>query len=362
MKDKVIPPGVPVALGGSYEVKPVTLPLLARQPAKREFVKQDLLEAAREKVGNSKEDLQLDAARKSLIALEALLKTEEMEDAGLKDSADWKEAALKTHEWQRQATLAEAKWSLHSAARAKEQAEANMARAKEKKDSAAQTQATRAMATAKKSMDAAKKKMTSAEKAMGKNLTTEYTPRKLDKYPNQSSGRRLAFARWLTRDDHPLTARVAMNHIWLRHFGQPIVPTVAEFGGNGREPTHPALLDWLAAEMVSKNWSMKEMHRLICTSTTYRMSGTTDKDNLEIDPDNLYLWRMPSRRMEGEIVRDNILWIAGTLDPKLGGADISYKSAQTSKRRSIYLQHAHEKLVEFVQIFDGPESERMLYA
>ncbi|MCB1235372.1 MAG: DUF1553 domain-containing protein, partial [Verrucomicrobiae bacterium] len=116
--------------------------------------------------------------------------------------------------------------------------------------------------------------------------------------------------------------RVAMNHVWLRHFGQAIVPTVNEFGANGREPTHPALLDWLAAEFMDSGWSMKAMHRQIVLSAAYRMSSTPDNADLAKDPDNLYLWRMPSRRMEGEIVRDNLLWIAGRLDPVLGGPEI----------------------------------------
>ena len=97
------------------------------------------------------------------------------------------------------------------------------------------------------------------------------------------------------------------------------------------------------------------MHRLIVTSAAYRMSSTPEKNNFAVDPDNTYLWRMPSRRMEGEIVRDNLLWIAGRMDPEMGGPDIDHKTAQESRRRSIYLRHGREKLVEFVQIFDGPK-------
>ena len=147
-----------------------------------------------------------------------------------------------------------------------------------------------------------------------------------------------------------------MNHIWLRHFGTAIVPTVNEFGGNGQAPSHPALLDWLAAELVERNWSMKEMHKLIVLSATYRQSSTPSQNNAAIDPDNHYLWRMNSRRMEGEIVRDNLLWVGGNLDDTMGGPEIPQTEALTSKRRSIYLRHAHEKLVEFVQIFDGPKT------
>ncbi len=132
------------------------------------------------------------------------------------------------------------------------------------------------------------------------------------------------------------------------------MPTPSEFGGNGREPTHPALLDWLADEFMAQDWSMKKLHKLIVMSAAYRMSSHFSSDNAAIDPDNEYLWRMPTRRMEGEIVRDNLLHIAGLLNREMGGPDIDNNLAQKSTRRSVYLRHAHEKLVEFVQIFDGP--------
>ena len=197
--------------------------------------------------------------------------------------------------------------------------------------------------------------MVAAEKQKKKPVTEKYKAREGLDFPATSTGRRLAFAKWLGSEANPLTARVAMNHIWLRHFGQAIVPTVAEFGAHGRAPTPPALLDWLAAEFMSRGWSMKAMHRLIVTSAAYRMSGTSEETNFAKDPDNIYFWRMPSRRMEGEIVRDNLLWIAGRMDSKMGGPDIDHTTAQDSQRRSIYLRHGREKLVEFIQIFDGPK-------
>src|SRR5262249_39466608 len=134
-----------------------------------------------------------------------------------------------------------------------------------------------------------------------------------------SSGRRLALARWITHPANPRTARIAVNHIWLRHFGQALVPTVANFGLNGNLPSHPQLLDWLAAEFVEHDWSMKHVHRLIVLSSTYRQTAAdTQRDTVEsgvlrahavgpvvdaavaqsIDPENRLLWRMNSRRME----------------------------------------------------------------
>jgi len=144
-----------------------------------------------------------------------------------------------------------------------------------------------------------------------------------------------------------------VNHIWLRHFGQGIVASPNDFGANGRPPSHPALLDWLAAELMANNWSMKEIHKLIVMSSTYRMASTPDEANTKIDPDNVYLWRMPSRRMEAELVRDNLLYLGGNLDLTMGGPEIDHKLGLTSKRRSVYLRTAAEKEVEFLKLFDN---------
>ncbi len=354
LKDKSIPPGVPEFLGGTYEVQPVSLPLVASQPARRDFVKQDFIAQMRGAMEQAKQPEQRLAAESALAVLEAQFAIEEMEAAGEKKSDAWQTAAKNLVNLQRQANLQEAQWNLKSATEKQEQAKETLAKAETNRKTAAITKAEQKLEKADQAHKAAQTSLKKAKAAIQAEVSTKYTPRKQPTYPQESSGRRLAFARWLTDDQNPLTARVAMNHIWLRHFGQPIVPTVNEFGGNGREPIHPALLDWLSAELVQRNWSMKDMHRLIVTSATYRMAGTGPEENLQIDPDNLYLWKKSARRMEGEIVRDNLLFISGRLDPQVGGPDIDNKQAQESRRKSIYLRHAHEKLVEFVQIFDGP--------
>jgi len=169
----------------------------------------------------------------------------------------------------------------------------------------------------------------------------------------ESTGRRLAFARWLTDAANPLTARVAVNHVWMRHFGQPLVQSVFDFGKNGRRPTHPALLDWLAAEFVAKKWSMKRLHKLIVTSRTYRQSSTPDAKNLAADRDNAYFWRVPPHRLEAEAVRDQLLFVAGKLDPAAGGPELDQASGLTVFRRSLYFRHAHEKQMELLQLFDA---------
>lgn len=354
LKDEAIPPGVPGSLGGTFSIEPVSLPLLASKPDRRDFVKQDLIAQAEKSVADAKDEIALQAADAKLAALIAVLEIEVMEDGGQKDSEAWTAAAMKLVELQRQAAVSDARWKVATGKAAVAKAEATLAKAAKDKNKTNESKANKSLATAKKSVVAAEKTLATAEKNLTAKITTKYVARKQSVYPETSNGRRLAFARWLTAPQNPLAARVAVNHIWLRHFGQPIVPTVNEFGGNGREPTHPALLDWLADEFMARNWSMKEMHRLIVTSASYRMSSLSNASNLAVDPDNRFLWRMPTRRMEGEIVRDNLLHISGRIDRTMGGPDIDNKLAQKSMRRSVYLRHAHEKLVEFVQIFDGP--------
>src|SRR5439155_2039715 len=132
-------------------------------------------------------------------------------------------------------------------------------------------------------------------------------------------GRRRALAQWIAGRDNPLTARVAVNHIWMRHFGKPLVESVSDFGRNGKKPTHPELLDWLALELMENGWSMKHLHRLIVTSAAYRMQSKAGGSNATIDPENRYVWHFNARRAEGEIIRDSVLHVAGQLDPTIGG-------------------------------------------
>jgi hypothetical protein len=190
-------------------------------------------------------------------------------------------------------------------------------------------------------------------------------------YPATSTGRRLALARWIARRENPLTARVAVNHIWLRHFGRALVPTVFDFGHNGQPPTHPALLDWLAAEWLGaqgdgaegpsgtvgsaagESWRMKRLHRLIVTSSTYRLASTPDAAMLAADPDNVWLWRFGPRRLEAEAVRDNVLYVSGGLDLARGGPDLDHRQGLALRRRSLYFRHAPEKQMEFLKLFDA---------
>ena len=137
-----------------------------------------------------------------------------------------------------------------------------------------------------------------------------------------STGRRTALAKLLTDPANPLTARVIVNRVWQYHFGKGIVATPSDFGIKGEQPTHPALLDWLASEFVSHGWSMKYLHRLIMTSATYCQSSASRSDAAKVDPENKLLWRFPIHRLEGEAIRDSALSVAGLLNPKMSGPSI----------------------------------------
>ncbi|MEO1994994.1 MAG: DUF1549 and DUF1553 domain-containing protein, partial [Planctomycetaceae bacterium] len=144
-----------------------------------------------------------------------------------------------------------------------------------------------------------------------------------------TSGRRLALARWIAHPDNPLTARVMVNRLWHYHFGQGLVTTPSDFGRAGQPPSHPQLLDWLAAELIRSGWSLKHIHRLILTSRTYRQtsrSGTAIRSSHDgtntargIDPDNRLLWRQNLRRLDAEAIRDSVLTVSGSLNLQMSG-------------------------------------------
>jgi hypothetical protein len=186
--------------------------------------------------------------------------------------------------------------------------------------------------------------------------TSNYTPLGTE-IPHQSTGRRLAFAKWLVDRNNPLAARVATNHIWLRHFGAPLVDNTFDFGLRSPRPRNQPLLDWLSVELMENGWQMKHIHRLIVTSSAYRLSSTSKgaaEIDLAADHDNHFLWRMNPRRLEAEAIRDSVFYSAGNLDLTRGGPDIVFTLASESPRRSIYFQYADEKMSKLLQVFDNP--------
>ncbi len=178
-------------------------------------------------------------------------------------------------------------------------------------------------------------------------------------------GRRLAFARWLTQPDHPLTARVMVNRIWMHHFGRGIVKTPENFGRAGERPSHPELLDWLATEFVRQGWSLKSLHRLLVTSETYRQTSTVSDEALRKDTDGSLLSRMPLRRMEGEVLRDTLLYLSGQLDETpYGPADpvdvrrdglVTSLASEQGWRRSIYVLQRRTQIPTLLENFDYPQ-------
>jgi len=173
-------------------------------------------------------------------------------------------------------------------------------------------------------------------------------------FASTSTGRRSALAKWITDRRNPLTARVAVNHLWNRHFGTPLVATPFDLGRNTPDPTHPELIDWLASELMDNQWSMKHLHRLIVTSATYRMSSTLalSAENVTKDPDNRFWWRRTPIRIESQAVRDSILSLAGSLDPTLGGPSVPSDQQEASKRRSLYFFHSNNERNLFLTMFD----------
>jgi len=357
-KKNPLAPTVPAALGGSsLAIASIKLPRDAVQPERQAWLIADTLQAheaavkaAEISLANandmSKELAQLDLqlAQGKLASLKAVLEVEALEDSAPKSPA-WEKAALQTATLQREVKLLEAR--------------KNVAKAKSALPGNANT-----FTVLKKNLIDAEAALKKVEEESKKPVTTAYAKRVVSNYPSVSTGRRLALAKWIADVHNPLTARVAVNHIWLRHFGRPLAPNAFDFGANGKTPSHPALLDWLAAEFMNPGeahgppsvglpWSMKHLHRLILTSRAYRMDSTADKENLARDPDNVYFWRMNGRRMEAEIVRDSVLAVAGQLDRTFGGPEIPEQQGLTTKRRSIYYRYAPEKMMEFMTIFDS---------
>jgi hypothetical protein len=357
-----IVPAAPRVMGGaSLKIEPVALPLSAIVPEKREFVVRDLRAAAAQAASDARAALERKAleaggadaaaARKALdelplatleasvaearrAALDAVLEVERLDDAGSKASPERAAAARAAAAAQRAQAVAEAKRGLVAARLA-------VARAAAGKDAEPRKKA----ADAEKSLAEAEKK--------AQEVTEAFTPRKTETYPSTSSGRRLALARWIASTENPLAARVAVNHVWARHFGRPIVPSVFDFGHHGRPPVNPALLDLLAVRLVKDGWSLKALHRWIMASEAYRMDSSPDAEDLAKDPENLRLWRWNAHRLEAEAVRDSLLHVAGTLDLRRGGPDLDAAQGLTVPRRSLYFRHAAEKMMPFLEMFDA---------
>ncbi|HIE95841.1 MAG TPA: DUF1553 domain-containing protein, partial [Fuerstia sp.] len=185
------------------------------------------------------------------------------------------------------------------------------------------------------------------------------------KHSTPKTGRRLAFARWLTTDDHPLTSRVIVNRIWQQHFGRGLVESGDNFGKLGTLPSHPKLLDWLAVDFVEHGWSIKRLHRQIMTSAVWMQRSTVTDVHRHQDPDNRLLSRMPMRRLSAEEVRDTMLLVAARLNEtpygKPDAVDVRKDGLVTSKpvdgkwRRSVYVRQRRKEMPTVFEAFDLPQ-------
>jgi mono/diheme cytochrome c family protein len=173
--------------------------------------------------------------------------------------------------------------------------------------------------------------------------------------PFSSSGSgRIELAQAITDPANPLTSRVLVNRVWQHHFGRGLVATASNFGALGERPTHPELLDWLAARFVASGSSLKALHREILLSATYQQSSRFDARAYEVDPANTLLWRMNRRRLEVEAWRDAMLAVAGRLDRALGGPSVSLDATE-NHRRTYYAAISRHDLAPLLHLFDFPD-------
>jgi hypothetical protein len=202
-----------------------------------------------------------------------------------------------------------------------------------------------------------------------------------DRQPFAGAGR-LELAKAIVSPDNPLTRRVIVNRLWMHHFGEPLVLSPSDFGVRTAPPTHPELLDYLATRLLESGWSLKDLHRRMANSATYRQTsvpssqsavhsqiavsdsglGTLDsglanphsafRNPQSIDPENRLLWRMNRRRLELEAMRDSLLFTAGELDQTIGGRSIEMTKSPYSRRRAVYGFIDRQDLPNFYRVFD----------
>jgi hypothetical protein len=378
-KSAIIAPGVPAILAfKELTIRPVKLPVEAWQPERRPWVIENLLATAKKAVtaaqaavisartkltkpdaNRADAEMEFKTAELGLAAAQAELRSVLSRVEALRarwqnvDSERQRAEAVDTIRAEREAALAK---SRHNVAAI----ELRLLRAPADKKAPIEKELSSARAAVLKSEKIAaavvgpKETFTGAVGAQW--AATRFFNSTADDpapaFQPQSTGRRKALAEWITDVRNPLTARVAVNHLWSRHMGAPLVPTVFDFGRKGTPPTNPELLDWLASEFVASGWSMKHVHRLIVTSAAYRMSSSNAgaEANVAKDADNVHWWRREPIRLESQVVRDSILALAGTLDLTRGGPPVSNQAG--SARRSIYLFHSNNERNLFLTTFD----------
>lgn len=342
-KSKAMTPGIPDVLAfAAFQPAAVKLPPSSSKPVLLPFVLEDQLRSA---------DRLFEAAQKT-------------NDAGAIKAAGLRIAMIQA------VYAADLAVNDKSVARAAAVAEARYLVAKAEADLAEAESATKGKDAGKKikaardALDAARKKAASPGEgytSLPASLKAQEGPEennnaKVQTYPEISTGRRLAFAKWIADKRNPLTARVLVNQVWTRHFGASLVPNGDDLGRRCPPPLHQDILDTLAVDFMKNGWSMKRLHRQIVLSDLYRRSSSNagaDPQTLAADPDNACYWRMNPRRMESQVVRDSLLQLAGRLDLTLGGPSINPASSETSPRRSLYFIQNADVEHRFLATFDN---------
>jgi hypothetical protein len=386
-KSNPIQPGMPELIAfKDFAIQPVALPKTAVEPSRLPWVLDAHLATAKRAVAAAEATQQ---GKEPSVAVEQAVAAAKADLAAVEKRVEATRAAWAAADAPSQATDDPLALKAAAAAKAAAQAEKDAAvvkawrsvatvsaklakAAKERKDAATLAGIEKELATARGAVETALKAAaepgeTFTPLAGGKWVQTRFAHPDKDDPPvafqPQSTGRRTALAQWITDARNPLTARVAVNHIWMRHMGRPLVTTVFDFGRKGNAPSHPELLDWLASELVDgpvggHGWSMKHLHRLIVTSAAYRMTSSSAGAGaaVEADPDNRLLWRRDAIRLDAEVVRDAILVVSGMLDPTMGGPPVPPSDRDTSPRRSLYLYHSGIDRSTFLATFDAADA------
>jgi hypothetical protein len=371
-RSRVMTPGVPAVLGvGLPDIRPVHLPPSAWQPERRPWVFETQVRIAQQEL----ETVRTEAARASTNAAASVIASAKIAVAAARLESVVRRAEAQRASWNDGPASATATDAARRAAVTAERRE-KLAR---HRLTLAETEQKLATAEAGKKDTLAKEVATQTERlaALEKEATQEPAPsetfsvlsgaawvptRFLDStkddpaVPAQhhSTGRRTALARWITDPANPLTARVAVNQVWNRHFGAALAPALFDFGRKGGTPEHTDLIDWLACELVDTRWSLKHLHRLIVTSAAYRMDSTLAGAGAELtrDPDNRLGWRRTPIRLESQVIRDALLAHAGRLDTTRGGPTVGSSDQAQSRRRSLYFQHSNNDRNLFLTTFD----------
>ena len=367
-KDRVVRPGLPQFLAPEgLKIAEVKLPVLAYRPGTRPEIAKDQRKVAEARLAATRAALAKSMtdpadAKPSVLKPELLDAHRRASEASLEmaaaefDSVAARIAADATGTKQdaRKAATAEMRLAEAAAKVALAQAEVELVKAALHAKPAAERKKMAALAAATRAATQPGEAYTPIPGALKTAESNLDTGPKFGPFPDTSTGRRSALANRIADAKNPLTARVAVNHLWLRHFGKPLVANVFEFGRRGTAPSHPELLDWLAVELMEHEWSFKHLHKLIVTSDVYRLSSSNAdaESSAKIDGENKYLWRMNPTRMEAQVIRDSLLHLAGDLDPTRGGPPIPVAGQDASRRRSLYFFHSHNEHNKLLDLFD----------